>query len=69
MRRVIARCPDAGVNPGYALGRDYDELPTACSSRSPSSARAEDIDRLAEVLGEAARRRTRRAPSREEVRA
>ena len=28
-----------GVNPGYALGRDYPEHATACSSRSPSSAR------------------------------
>ena len=25
VRRVIARCQDEGVNPGYALGRDYDE--------------------------------------------
>ena len=35
---TAARTP--GVNPGYALGRDYDEHPTGCSSRSPSSARA-----------------------------
>src|SRR5207247_6156486 len=25
VERVIARCQDAGVNPGFALGREYDE--------------------------------------------
>ena len=53
-----------GVNPGYALGRDYPEYATGCSSRSPSSARAADIDRLAEVLGARGRRRARARGSR-----
>jgi glycine dehydrogenase subunit 1 len=51
--RVIARCHDAGVHPGYALGRDYDEygdgLLVALTERRSKA----DIDRLAEVLGAA----------------
>ena len=54
VRRVIARCQDEGVNPGFrARPRLRGATRTACSSRSPSSARASDIDRLAEVLGAA----------------
>ncbi len=26
VRRVIAACQEQGVNPGYALGRDYEEF-------------------------------------------
>ena len=33
VERVVARCQDEGVNPGYALGREYDEFAAACSSR------------------------------------
>jgi glycine dehydrogenase subunit 1 len=51
--RVIARCQDAGVNPGYALGREYDEygdgLLVALTERRSKA----DIDRLAEVLSAA----------------
>jgi glycine dehydrogenase subunit 1 len=50
---VIARCQDAGVNPGYALGREYDEygdgLLVALTERRSKA----EIDRLAEVLGAA----------------
>jgi glycine cleavage system P protein (glycine dehydrogenase) subunit 1 len=51
--RVIARCQDNGVNPGYALGHEYDEygdgLLVALTERRSKA----DIDRLAEVLGTA----------------
>jgi glycine dehydrogenase subunit 1 len=63
--RVIARCQDAGVNPGYALGREYDEygdgLLVALTERRSKA----DIDRLAEVLGAAvaAERQTAGAPA------
>jgi glycine dehydrogenase subunit 1 len=52
---VIRDARKRGVNPGYALGRDYagmdDVLLVAVTEkRSPA-----DIDRLAEVLGEVGR--------------
>ena len=52
-QRVIDRCLARGVNPGYALGRDYPEhedgLLVAITERRTRS----DIDRLVEVLGAA----------------
>ncbi len=51
--RVIARCREQGVNPGYPLARDYPEhadgLLVAITERRTRA----DIDRLAEVLGRA----------------
>jgi glycine dehydrogenase subunit 1 len=51
--RVIERCRERGVNPGYALGRDYPEhengLLVAITERRTKA----DIDRLAETLGAA----------------
>jgi glycine dehydrogenase subunit 1 len=51
--RVIARCQEAGVNPGFALRREYDEygdgLLVALTERRSKA----DIDRLADVLGAA----------------
>jgi glycine dehydrogenase subunit 1 len=51
--RVIARCREQGINPGYPLGRDYPEhadgLLVAITERRTRA----DIDRLAEVLGAA----------------
>jgi glycine dehydrogenase subunit 1 len=51
--RVIARCAAQGVNPGYALGRDYPEyghgLLVAITERRTRA----EIDRLADVLGAA----------------
>jgi len=50
VERVIARCQDEGVNPGYALGRDLPEhedgLLVAITERRSRA----DIDRLADVL-------------------
>jgi glycine dehydrogenase subunit 1 len=51
--RVIARCVEAGVNPGYPLGREYPEyadgLLVAITERNAKA----DIDRLADVLAAA----------------
>ena len=50
VQRVIARCQEQGINPGYALGRDYPEhengLLVAITERRTKA----DIDRLAEAL-------------------
>ena len=51
---VIARCREAGINPGYRLWADDPASRTGCWSRSPSGGRAPHIDRLAETI---ARRR------------
>ena len=53
VRRVIARCQDAGVNPGYALGRDYDEHPTGLLVAITEQRTKEDIDFLADYLDDA----------------
>jgi glycine dehydrogenase subunit 1 len=52
-QRVIARCQDAGVNPGFALGREYDEHATGLLVALTEQRSKADIDRLAEVLGAA----------------
>ena len=56
---VIERCAAEGVNPGYALGRDYPEhadgLLVAVTERRSRA----DIDRLADVLGRAVAAGTR----------
>ena len=53
VERVLNRCREQGVNPGYPLGRDYPEheqgLLVAITERRTRA----DIDRLAEVLGAA----------------
>jgi glycine dehydrogenase subunit 1 len=58
--RVIARCRERGVNPGYPLGRDYPEhadcLLVAITERRTRA----DIDRLAEALGAAVAAERRR---------
>ncbi len=51
--RVIARCQDAGVNPGFALGREYDEHPDGLLVAITEQRSRADIDRLADVLGTA----------------
>jgi glycine dehydrogenase subunit 1 len=51
--RVIARCQDAGVNPGFALGREYDEYEDGLLVALTEQRSKADIDRLAEVLGAA----------------
>jgi glycine cleavage system P protein (glycine dehydrogenase) subunit 1 len=50
---VIRRCQDAGVNPGYALGRDYDEFADGLLVALTEQRSKADIDRLVEVLGAA----------------
>jgi glycine dehydrogenase subunit 1 len=51
--RVVARCREQGMNPGYPLARDYPEhedgLLVAITERRTRA----EIDRLADVLGEA----------------
>jgi glycine dehydrogenase subunit 1 len=63
--RVIARCQDAGVNPGFALGREYDEHPDGLLVAVTEQRSKADIDRLADVLGAAvaAERQTAGAPA------
>jgi glycine dehydrogenase subunit 1 len=50
---VIHRCQDAGVNPGYALGRDYDEFPDGLLVALTEQRSKADIDTLVKVLGTA----------------
>jgi glycine dehydrogenase subunit 1 len=53
VRRVIDRCQDHGVNPGYALGDDYPEHPGGLLVALTEQRSRADIDRLADVLGAA----------------
>jgi glycine dehydrogenase subunit 1 len=48
--RVVARCREQGVNPGYALGRDYPEHSDGLLVAITEQRTREDIDRLASVL-------------------
>ena len=53
VERVVARCREQGINPGYALGRDYPEL-TDCLLIAITEQRSRaQIDRLADTLGAA----------------
>ncbi len=51
--RVIERCAEQGVNPGYPLSADYEELPDGLLVAITEQRSKADIDRLAEVLGAA----------------
>ena len=51
--RVIGRCREQGVNPGYALGRDYPEHENGLLVAITERRTRAQIDRLAEVLGAA----------------
>ena len=53
VRRVISRCQDEGVNPGYALGRDYEEHADGLLVAITEQRTKAHIDRLAEVLASA----------------
>jgi glycine dehydrogenase subunit 1 len=53
VRRVIDRCQDQGVNPGYALGDDYPEHPGGLLVALTEQRSRADIDRLADVLATA----------------
>jgi glycine dehydrogenase subunit 1 len=48
---VIARCTEQGVNPGYALGRDYPEHERGLLVAITEQRSRADIDRLVDVLG------------------
>jgi glycine dehydrogenase subunit 1 len=51
--KVIARCREQGINPGYALGRDYDEYENGLLVALTERRNRGDIDRLADALGSA----------------
>jgi glycine dehydrogenase subunit 1 len=50
---VIARCREQGINPGYALGRDYPEHENGLLVAITERRTRAQIDRLADVLGAA----------------
>jgi glycine dehydrogenase subunit 1 len=50
---VIDRCLKQGINPGYALGRDYPEYEKGLLVAITERRTRADIDRLADVLGKA----------------
>ena len=50
---VIDRCVAQGVNPGYALARDYPEHPDGLLVAITERRTRADIDRLADTLGDA----------------
>jgi glycine dehydrogenase subunit 1 len=50
---VIEHCVAHGINPGYALGRDYPEHEDGLLIAITEKRTRADIDRLADVLGEA----------------
>ena len=52
VERVISRCQDRGVNPGFAVGREYEEFPTALLVAITEQRTPEEIDLLADVLAE-----------------
>jgi glycine dehydrogenase subunit 1 len=51
--RVIERCAAEGINPGYALGNDYEEYADGLLVALTEQRSRADIDRLADVLGAA----------------
>jgi glycine dehydrogenase subunit 1 len=50
---VIRRCQAAGVNPGFALGREYDEYSDGLLVALTEQRSKADIDKLVDVLGAA----------------
>jgi glycine dehydrogenase subunit 1 len=50
---VIERCVQQGINPGYALGRDYPEHEDGLLVAITEKRMRADIDRLADVLADA----------------
>ena len=53
MERVIARCREQGLNPGYPLARDYPEHPNGLLIAITERRTRDDIDRLADAIGAA----------------
>ena len=63
VQRVIARCQEQGINPGYALGRDYPEYDNGLLVAITERRTRADIDRLTDALNAAiATERTAGAP-------
>jgi glycine dehydrogenase subunit 1 len=53
VEKVIARCQDAGIHPGFALGREYDEFGDGLLVALTEQRSKADVDRLVDVLGAA----------------
>jgi glycine dehydrogenase subunit 1 len=53
VERVIERCAEQGVNPGYPLGKEYPELEGGLLVALTERRTRSDVDRLAEVLAAA----------------
>ena len=51
-REVVRRARERGVHPGYALGRDYEGMDDVLLVALTEKRTTDDVDRLAEVLGE-----------------
>ncbi len=51
--RVVARCQDQGINPGFALGRELPEYGDGLLVALTEQRSRADVDRLAEVVGAA----------------
>ncbi len=50
IQRVVARCRESGINPGYALGRDYPEYENGLLVAITERRSRAEIDRLADTL-------------------
>jgi glycine dehydrogenase subunit 1 len=53
VERVLARCREKGINPGYLLGRDYPDLADCLLVAITEQRTRSQIDRLAEAIGAA----------------
>jgi glycine dehydrogenase subunit 1 len=54
-REVVRRAREQGVHPGYALGRDFEGMDDVLLVALTEQRTVEDVDRLADVLGEVCR--------------
>ena len=54
-REVVAAAREQGVHPGYPLGRDYEGMDDVLLVAVTEQRTPQEIDRLADVLAEAAR--------------
>ena len=67
VHEVIERCAERGIAAGYALGRDYPEYEDGLLVALTERRSREDIDRFAEVLGEAVAEGAAEGPVAEKV--
>jgi glycine dehydrogenase subunit 1 len=54
-REAVRRARERGVHPGYVLGRDYEGMDDVLLVALTERRTVEDVDRLADVLGEVCR--------------